>query len=79
MKMTASVWFASVPELTCRLSIIAVTHAAVKGKKYYFSEGKALTIGLVSLKHLSFGPDKFFGQHQIRQEFAWAEMMKYYS
>mgnify|MGYP001815767741 len=48
MKMTASVWFASVPELTCRLSIIAVTHAAVKGKKYHFSEGKALTIGLVS-------------------------------
>jgi hypothetical protein len=41
MKMTASVWFASVPEMTCRLSIIAVTHAVVKGKKFYCSKGKA--------------------------------------
>jgi hypothetical protein len=46
MKTTASVWFASAPELTCRLSIIAVTHA-VEGKKFYFSKEKGLTTGLV--------------------------------
>jgi hypothetical protein len=27
--------------MTCRLSIIAVTHAVVKGKKFYCSKGKA--------------------------------------
>ena len=62
MKMTASVWFASVPEMTCQLSIIAVTHAVVQGKKFYCSKGNALTIGLVSDKRLLLGPDKVFGQ-----------------
>jgi hypothetical protein len=27
--------------MTCRLSIIAVTHAVVKDKKFYCSKGKA--------------------------------------
>ena len=64
MKMTASVWFASVPEMTCRLSIIAVTHAAVKGKKFYCTKGRALTIGLISYKNLLLGQEKVFGQDQ---------------
>jgi hypothetical protein len=31
--------------MTCRLSIIAVTHAVVKCKKFYCSKGKAFRKG----------------------------------